>query len=121
VLEQYRNADLFVLPSQISDDGDRDGLPNVLMEAQSQSLACLSTNISGIPELIIHAETGWLVEQKNSQQFNQALQKLIVNPDLRNTLAQAGFDRVRREFSMERGIDTLVARLEQSLGEHKPL
>jgi glycosyltransferase involved in cell wall biosynthesis len=55
VLAQYRAADLFVLPSKISEDGDRDGLPNVLMEAQSQNLACLSTNISGIPELV-----GWL-------------------------------------------------------------
>jgi glycosyltransferase involved in cell wall biosynthesis len=90
------------------------------MEAQSQNLACLSTNISGIPELIIHAETGWLVEQKDSRQLKQGLQKLICDPDLRNTLAQAGFERVRREFSMERGIDTLVARLEQSLGENKP-
>lgn len=119
VLEQYRDADLFVLPSQISADGDRDGLPNVLMEAQSQSLACLSTNISGIPELIIHAKNGWLVEQKNSQQLKQALEKLITNPGLRDTLAQAGFERVRREFSMERGIDTLVARLKQSLAEDK--
>jgi glycosyltransferase involved in cell wall biosynthesis len=119
VLAQYRDADLFVLPSQISADGDRDGLPNVLMEAQSQSLACLSTNISGIPELIIHAETGWLVEQKDSLQLKQALQKLITNPDLRSTLAQAGFERVRREFSMERGIDTLVSRLRQSLAEDK--
>ena len=119
VLAQYRDADLFVLPSQISADGDRDGLPNVLMEAQSQGLACLSTNISGIPELIIHAESGWLVDQKNSQQFKQALEKLITNPDLRNTLAQAGFERVRREFSMERGIDTLVTRLKQSLAEDK--
>lgn len=114
VLAQYRNADLFVLPSQISADGDRDGLPNVLMEAQSQSLACLSTNISGIPELIVHGESGWLVEQKNSQQFKQALEKLITDPDLRLNLAQAGFKRVRRKFSMEQGIDTLVARLEQS-------
>jgi glycosyltransferase involved in cell wall biosynthesis len=120
VLAQYRDADLFVLPSQISADGDRDGLPNVLMEAQSQNLACLSTNISGIPELIIHAESGWLVEQKDSRQLKQGLQKLICDPELRNTLAQAGFERVRREFSMERGIDTLVARLEQSLGENKP-
>jgi glycosyltransferase involved in cell wall biosynthesis len=89
------------------------------MEAQSQGLACLSTNISGIPELIIHAESGWLVEQKNSQQLKQALEKLITNPALRDTLAQAGFERVRREFSMERGIDTLVARLKQLLTEDK--
>ena len=117
VLAQYREADLFVLPSQVSDDGDRDGLPNVLMEAQSQSLACLSTNISGIPELITHAETGWLVEQKNVDQLQKALEKLIIEPDLRHQLAEAGFKRVRQEFSMERGIDTLVGKLEQVIGD----
>ncbi len=117
VLAQYRAADLFVLPSKISEDGDRDGLPNVLMEAQSQKLACLSTNISGIPELIIHAETGWLVEQKNSAQLEQALEKLIRDPELRNRLAQAGLTRVHREFSMDRGIDTLVGKLNESLGD----
>ncbi|MCP4983639.1 MAG: glycosyltransferase family 4 protein [Gammaproteobacteria bacterium] len=117
VLAQYRQADLFVLPSKISADGDRDGLPNVLMEAQSQNLACLSTRISGIPELIIHAETGWLVEQKNSEQLAQALEKLIGDPQLRGQLAQAGFTRVRSKFSMDRGIDILVERLEQSLGK----
>jgi len=75
VLAQYRSADLFVLPSKISADGDRDGLPNVLMEAQSQGLACLSTNISGIPELIIHAESGWLVQQKDSVELALALER----------------------------------------------
>ncbi len=115
VLAHYRASDLFVLPSKISADGDRDGLPNVLMEAQSQNLACLSTNISGIPELINHAETGWLVEQKNSRQLADALTTLIRDPRLRNQLGAAGFARVRGEFSMERGIDTLVARLNQSL------
>jgi glycosyltransferase involved in cell wall biosynthesis len=115
VLECYREADLFVLPSKISDDGDRDGLPNVLMEAQSQRLACLSTNISGIPELIRHAETGWLVEQKSSEQLSEALTRLIGDPDLRRSLAQAGFERVREQFSMERGIDCLVELLNQSM------
>ena len=47
VLASYRQADLFVLASVINEDGDRDGLPNVLMEAQSQKLCCVSTNISG--------------------------------------------------------------------------
>ncbi len=120
VLAQYREADLFVLPSKISDDGDRDGLPNVLMEAQSQGLACLSTRISGIPELIIHGETGWLVEQRNSVELATALQELIAQPELRGRLAQAGFERVRSEFSMRAGIDKLMERLESSFhGSHK--
>jgi glycosyltransferase involved in cell wall biosynthesis len=114
VLAHYRDADLFVLPSKISADGDRDGLPNVLMEAQSQGLACLSTRISGIPELIVHAETGWLVEQKDSDELALALENLITDPELRERLAQAGFKRVRSEFSMQGGIDKLMQRLEQS-------
>ena len=115
VLAHYRGADLFVLPSRISADGDRDGLPNVLMEAQSQSLACLSTNISGIPELIVDGESGMLVEQKDVTALRRALAELIAAPDLRASLAREGFARVRAEFSMQRGIDTLVGRLEESL------
>ena len=61
VLQAYRAADLFALACRIAGDGDRDGLPNVLMEAHSQGLACLSTEVSGIPELIIDGETGMLV------------------------------------------------------------
>ena len=118
VLMQYRRSDLFVLPSRISADGDRDGLPNVLMEAQSQSLACLSTRISGIPELIIHGETGWLVEQQDSHEFAAALRLLMKDPALRSRLAEAGFERVRDEFSMQGSIDRLVQRLEHSFAGH---
>ncbi len=115
VLAHYRDADLFVLPSKIAADGDRDGLPNVLMEAQSQRLACLSTSISGIPELILHAESGWLVEQQDIEGLARALEKLARDPDLRERLATAGLARVREHFSMQKGIDTLVARLRDSL------
>jgi glycosyltransferase involved in cell wall biosynthesis len=114
VLARYRESDLFVLPSRISDNGDRDGLPNVLMEAQSQRLACLSTNISGIPELINHAETGWLVEQKNTEDLKLGLQRLITDVAFRDQLAVAGFERVRNHFSLEGGIDQLVSRLQRS-------
>ena len=117
VLARYRDADLFVLPSKVSADGDRDGLPNVLMEAQSQRLACLSTNLSGIPELVVHGETGWLVEQQDLPGLAAALERLIRDPGLRARLGEAGFLRVRERFSMERGIDALVERLGRSLGE----
>ena len=52
VLARYRQADIFALACRISGDGDRDGLPNVLVEASSQRLTCISTTISGVPELI---------------------------------------------------------------------
>jgi glycosyltransferase involved in cell wall biosynthesis len=107
VLSEMRRADVFVLPSKQSPDGDRDGLPNVLMEAQSQRVAVLSTRMSGIPELVLDGETGLLVTPGDATALSDALQRLLEDPALRARLAQAGFDRVRSRFSMNDGIDSL--------------
>ncbi|WP_261842368.1 glycosyltransferase family 4 protein [Aliamphritea ceti] len=108
VLEAYRNSDLFVLASKIIADGDRDGLPNVLMEAQSQALCCLATNISGIPELISSGKNGLLVDSESPTQLAEALQTLIRQPQLRDTLGKAGQTYLRENFDVEQGIDQLV-------------
>lgn len=108
VLAAYRAADLFVLPSLIAGDGDRDGLPNVLMEAQSQALACISTDISGIPELIVHNETGMLVPANDCAALTGALRSLMGDADLRTRLGQAGEGRVRKMFDHRSGIDQLL-------------
>lgn len=108
VIARYRTADIFVLPSRITADGDRDGLPNVLMEAQSQGLVCVATNVSGIPELINHDRTGVLVDSESVNQLSDALDRLIQQPDLRSQLGDAGERRVRTEFSMTGGIDQLA-------------
>ena len=80
VLDAYRTADIFVLASRVSPDGDRDGLPNVLLEAQSQRLACVATTVSGIPELIDDGVTGLLVEPRGPQALARALARLIGDP-----------------------------------------
>jgi glycosyltransferase involved in cell wall biosynthesis len=110
VLENYRRADLFVLASRIGSDGDRDGLPNVLMEAQSQGVACLSTAVSAIPELIRDGETGVLVPPDSPAELSAALQGLITDPDRRQRLGIAGYERVKSEFAMENGINALLKR-----------
>jgi glycosyltransferase involved in cell wall biosynthesis len=110
VLAAYREADLFVLPSKIARDGDRDGLPNVLIEAQSQRLACISTSISAIPELIEQGVTGLLVPPNDPTALAEALERLIRDPVKRARLGAAGERRVRSVFSMEAGIDLLAAR-----------
>ena len=110
VIEAYRRADLFVLASRVAVDGDRDGLPNVLMEAQSQRLCCLSTRVSAIPELIIDGETGVLVPPDDQPALTEALRSLISNPGERERLSQAGEARVRAHFSMASGIEALHAR-----------
>ncbi len=83
VLAAYRAADLFVLPCRIAADGDRDGLPNVLVEAQSQGLACLSTDVSGVTELIQAERTGVIVPPEDVGALAAALLRLIGDPVLR--------------------------------------
>ncbi len=108
VLQRLRAADLFVLPCRVTEDGDRDGLPNVLMEAQSQALACLSTTISGIPELIENGQTGLLVAPDDIEALAEALAKLIAEPSLREKLGRAGLARVHRHFGQEPGLRALA-------------
>ncbi len=111
VLAAYRKADVFVLASRVAADGDRDGLPNVLLEAQSQELACLATGISAIPELIRDGESGLLVPPRDPAAMTEALAALIRDPQLRCRLGAAGAKVVRHDFSMERGLDLLASRL----------
>ncbi len=108
VLRAYRQHTIFVLASRIASDGDRDGLPNVLMEAQSQGLACLATNVSAIPELIIHGRTGELAPPSDPRGLSAGLQRLMSDPARRDKLARAGERRVRAMFSMQSGIDELL-------------
>jgi glycosyltransferase involved in cell wall biosynthesis len=108
VLEAYRGADLFVLASRIAADGDRDGLPNVLMEAQSQDLACLATSVSGIPELIEDGVTGLLVPPEDQRALANGVVRLIREPALRAHLAAAAGQRLRDRFSLSDGVRRLA-------------
>ena len=112
LLEEYRAADLFALASRVARDGDRDGLPNVLMEAQSQDLPCVATGVSGIPELVEHDVTGVLVAPESPGALAEALQSLIIDPARRRALGRAGRARVAAKFGLERN----VARLAQKFG-----
>jgi glycosyltransferase involved in cell wall biosynthesis len=110
VLAAYREADLFVLASKVAKDGDRDGLPNVLIEAQSQGLACVSTDLSGIAELIQPGVTGLLTPAGDPIALAQALASLIRDPARRTRFGAAGERRVRGLFSMGPGIEVLAMR-----------
>lgn len=107
VIAAYRSSDIFVLNSRIADDGDRDGLPNVLMEAQSQALACVATRVSAIPELIDEGVTGLLVAPDDDASLADALATLIADPRQRLALGKAGHERVKAHFAMTGGIDIL--------------
>jgi glycosyltransferase involved in cell wall biosynthesis len=108
VLAALREADLFVLASRVARDGDRDGLPNVLVEAGSQALPLLATRAGAIEELITDGETGLLVPPSDSTALAAGLTRLARDPALRRRLGDAAMRRVRREFAMAEGIDRLA-------------
>lgn len=111
VLRCYRTADVFVLACRITGDGDRDGLPNVLLEAQSQKVPCVSTRLAGIRELIEDERTGLLAPEGDVSALARALDRMLGDPNLRERLAEAGFHRVRTAFALESGIERLAAKL----------
>jgi len=108
-------ADLFVLASKVAKSGDRDGLPNVLMEAQAMGLACVASEVSAIPELIRHGETGVLVPPADPATLAQELDHLIRDPDARLRMGQAAAEDVRARFSAEPGLDRLATRFRDVL------
>ena len=108
VFDMLKRADLFVLPSRLTQSGDRDGLPNVLMEAQAFAVPVLATDVSGIPELVTHGMTGWLVPERDPAALADALRLLMGDKALRLKLARAGADDVRHRFSCEPGIDAVA-------------
>ena len=110
VLERYREADLFVLASRIAADGDRDGLPNVLMEAQSQGVPVLASYLPAIAELVEEGVNGRLVAPEESGALAKALAELIGDPAARARLGRAGQERVRAGFSMQAGTERIALR-----------
>lgn len=110
VIAAMRASDIFVLPSRIAKDGDRDGLPNVLMEAASQLLPILSTPVSAIPEFIDSGTHG-VLSQDDPAALAKAITDLASDPDACAAMAQAALARLRAEFRMEPGIAHLSRRL----------
>lgn len=117
VLAAYGRADIFVLASRIAGDGDRDGLPNVLMEAQSQRLAVVATTVSAIPEFIHDGETGLLVAPDQPRALADAIATLIAAPALRQRMGAAGRARLDAAFSLEASVGPLIARLSAAVAD----
>jgi glycosyltransferase involved in cell wall biosynthesis len=108
VLARYRSADLFVLACRVAANGDRDGLPNVLVEASSQRLPCISTDVSGVPELLTDGENGLVVPSEDPQALAEAIGNAISDPALRHRLGEAAERRVREHFDHHSSIRQLT-------------
>jgi glycosyltransferase involved in cell wall biosynthesis len=107
VLEAYRESDLFVLPCRIAKGGDRDGLPNVLVEAQSQGLACISTAVSGVTELLEDNVNGRVCPPEDANALADAIIALAADPETRIAQGQEGQRIVHARFDHAQSIDDL--------------
>jgi glycosyltransferase involved in cell wall biosynthesis len=101
VRAHFARADIFVLPSLA------EGIPVVLMEAMSSGVPCISTPVNGIPELIQHDRTGLLATPGDVQSLTTQLRRLIQEPALRSSLAEAAHAKVLADFDLQRNVAQL--------------
>jgi glycosyltransferase involved in cell wall biosynthesis len=99
--EEYRKATMFCLPCRVLDNGDRDGIPNVLMEAMACGLPIITTGISGIPEVVNDEVNGVLVPPDNPEVLAEALLRLDGDPAFAHRLSLEAQATVRERFDGE--------------------
>lgn len=102
VREALDAATVFVLPSQVAADGNRDGIPVALMEAMASGCPVISTRVSGIPELVEDGVNGLLVDPRDPQALADAIARLLGDPALRRQFAVQARARIEEQFDARR-------------------
>jgi glycosyltransferase involved in cell wall biosynthesis len=113
LLELYSNMkiDCVVLPSIVTEDGEKEGIPVSLIEAMAYKIPVISTNTGGIPELLDN-DAGIIVEQKNPYKLAEAIETLIKDERLRRKLVESGYKKVIEEFSLTNIVTKLLELME---------
>jgi len=99
VINEMKYADIFLLPCVTAENGDMEGLPLVLLEAQAMELPVVSSNHTGIHEGVINNTTGYLVPEKDVSAITEKLEMLINNPSLRLKMGQQGRKNIEERFN----------------------
>ncbi|MCJ8271517.1 MAG: glycosyltransferase, partial [Psychrosphaera sp.] len=107
VADFIESLDVFVLPCKQDKNGDMDGIPVVLMEAMLSGVPVISTEISGIPELVINKETGLLVQPGNEHVLAEAMTSIINDASLKDVMIKQAVAKVRNEFSLKGNTEKL--------------
>ena len=114
VIEKLQGADIFALASVTDTEGASDVFPTVITEAMAAGRPVVSTRLAGIPELVVHGETGLLVTPGDTGALSQALEELLQNPELRQQYGRAGRARIERHFRIEHTVAPLIELLEKT-------
>lgn len=111
----YREFDFFVLPCLVTANGDRDGLPNVLLEAMAAGIPTITTGISAIPELLNDRVNGLIVEEKNALSIVDAIRLLYADSAFRKNIVIEARKTVEAFFSIEQSTNKLISVFQQAL------
>ncbi len=117
IVRRIGAATLFALPCRIDADGDRDGIPNVILEAMAARLSVVSTHVSGVPEVITHEQTGLLVAPDDPALLARAMARLLDDPALAQRLAENAHAVVTDRFGAGRDMAALDRMLLTATGE----
>ncbi|MEW5901669.1 MAG: glycosyltransferase, partial [Acidobacteriota bacterium] len=115
VLKHMQEAAVFVLPAVIAEDGNRDALPTVLLEALATGLPVISTDVVGIPEILDHGNCGLMVTQRDPEALAQAMVAALRDSRLRQSLSRAGRAKVEKDFDIRRNVFRLRRLLTSSV------
>jgi len=96
------SGDVFVAPCVVGTDGNRDGLPTVLLEAMALGTPCVATPVTGIPEAIVDGRTGLLVRERDVAATARAIRRVLDEPDLARSLSAAARSLVEDCFDIAR-------------------
>lgn len=107
VIAAYRRAAVFALPCVVGADGNRDGLPTVLLEAMAMRVPAVSTDVTGVPEIINPDVTGLLTPQNNAATLAAALARLLADAALRERMGDAARDAVAQKFDLQKNVAVL--------------
>jgi colanic acid/amylovoran biosynthesis glycosyltransferase len=102
VVKEVQSAAVLAAPCIVSKDGDRDGLPNVIQEALALGTPVVSTDVTGIPEVVRDGETGLQVPQQDPSALATALERLLMDRELRVELASRARRFMEAEFDIHR-------------------
>ncbi|AUC61593.1 Glycosyltransferase [Cyanobacterium sp. HL-69] len=102
VTKLMQSASVMAAPCVVGGDSNKDGLPTVLLEAMALGTPCISTNLTGIPEVLRHRETGLMVEQNDPIALAEAIAQLLENADLRVELATQARQLMEQKFDIHR-------------------
>jgi glycosyltransferase involved in cell wall biosynthesis len=107
VIEYMQNAAVFAAPYVVGSDGNTDGLPTVLLEAMALGTPCVSTNVTGVPEVLRDRQTGLMVPQHDATALAQASERLLTDTDLRVKLATQARHLIKTEFDIHHNTASL--------------